>query len=68
MELSGTEKTSARADMKASSFDDSESGSHTVLSKGHTQNDKADMSRMGKEQELRVCLLACLLSQARMKL
>lgn len=52
MQLDG-EKTSARADMKASSFDDSESGSHTVLSKGHTQNDKADMSRMGKEQELR---------------
>lgn len=55
------EKTSAHTVTQASgTSDDSEPAGfrgHLVRSKGHTQNDKADMTRMGKEQVLRVRLV-----------
>lgn len=57
VELGGMEKTPQHTESKAGSFDD-ETGGHAALLKGHAQNDRADMSRMGKEQELRVCFVA----------
>jgi hypothetical protein len=40
---------------RSSNMDDEDAGdAHHQSLKGHTKNDKADMSRMGKVQELKV--------------
>lgn len=58
-ELGAIEKTPQQADStvrKPGSVDSEDGGDtyHDTL-KGHTKNDRADMSRMGRVQELRVC-------------